>query len=1339
MRAFFDRIQKLNAKLFARLRGRLAIVAVVLIATSLANGVAAYAQPPGPMMRREAKPIPSDRYYRGVELIHAGRFSDAVRFYQNEINNGMKIGASLWIDSICYYAMMGEAYYRAGALDDALKQYNSALSLATAFPSWTAKVTYTTGVAQSPKGAAPWGASRRASPLGIFPSRATILIGEGETAVHKQLGVRSEQRAIPIDPIEIFRCIALSMRRRVEIIGPLAPFDPMSAQLMEAFRNRAVAPNHWSNAMFDVIWAYALEACDKTPSAVKRLNDALLAAGQCDHNLTGAALYELGEIFLKSNKLREAAECYYEASISAYHYGDALLVEEALRKYSNASKALRRGAADPVVENAYLWAKTRKNDVLLRSSFGLELVEDLIYSGKLKTATSGLNSIDAMMRGEMRSTRAADRWNYLKALSFYAVGDMKEGDAFLARVVEGEKSRSTWARHLMKLDEHVKRGLATNGLLTPRNAIDLYEYLLREPTVVDWAARPTESLAIQMIAPIDSFERYFGLLLDRDLKDRAFEVAERIRRERFFATQTYGGRLISLRYILTCDDALATPSIRAARESLLFEYPDFSDAMKAIDMVNRELDELPTIVVESDQKKRQTALFDQLEQLSERQEALLRFIAAGRVRIPYVFPPVYSVDEIQKRLPKDTAILAFISAEGQTYGFMIGKENFDAWRIGATAQLGDAIAIFLKTIGVSEGVKQIEASELAAAHWKSQGAKLREIILGASDVEADRFNIVFSKLVVVPDANLWYLPFEALCLPKFASDAEDEEEGAEALDAPDADAANNENPAENPEGEAEGEPNPENEVDIDAAYLDDEADGDESDPTADEAPADEEPAEGDDGAAEEPADAADDEDAPVVTEEPIEAAPVKRKSKAARMRDQLQAYEDSLISMLEAPEFTIRYSATASLALPNAIGRNAHVETTVIASSIFPHEKSETVEAAVERLANAVPKTVVAAPKTMDPIPGAIFASRARRLVVWEEIVANDWNWAPIVLGKNRAGNSVSAWIASPWGAPRLIVIPALRTRGENLAKNGGVGSELFLPILAMQASGADAMLLSRWRTGGRSCYDLTRDFVAGYEKEPVADAWKRAANDLIARDVVPEEEPRLRKLGLSEEIPKYDSPFWWAGYMLVDSGEAVSAEELERLDEDAVKKAEDENALLEGGNGEKVGEGADPNAQPGAVQGKETATGADADATNAGSESGKDDSGLDDDAPFNLGPTPIKDEELERLDEEGDDFFAPDDDAAPSAPTVAPQLTAPADDPKVDVAPELDDDPTPAKPEAKEEPKDVPKDFEKDAPKDSPKDSPKEDSPKDDGKSSAATEKKSSGRLTLKGKGKSK
>ena len=1298
----------------------LAAVALLAFAPNI------YAQPPRGMDRPPRgmeRPIPSPRYYDGVRFIEAGDFTGAVQFYRGELKNAVRIGPELWIDSICYYAMIGEACYQAGDLNEALVNYNSAMTIAMAYPNWIGRVTFTTGVTQAPKGPAPWGPSRRRTPLGVFPAKATILIGDKITDERlKQGGLITEQKAIPIDPIEILRCTALCIRRRTEILGPLAPFDPTSQQILETFRTRAVPPNHWAISWLDVIWGLALNQCDKTTSAVSSLSSALVMAGAYDHTLTGQALFELGNIFLKENKIREAAECYYEASIAAFHYGDNLLVEEAIRNYSNASKALGRGRNDPVVNLAYRWAKTLPGAQLLTSSFGLELVEEFIYQGKYNLATSGLAALDKTMRATagrgLRQSRAADRWNYLNALLFYANGEIRDGDEALAKVVEGAKVRSPWALQLMRLDNYVKKGLSSTGALTPRNAADLYEYLLREPTVVDWAVRPTDALSIQMIAPPAAYERWFCILIDRDLKDKAFEVAERVRRERFFRTQTFGGRLLSLRYILMADEELTTPSIRNARQTLLFEFPDLEELTN---------DWTP---------RRRATGTERLAVVSVKQEAIMRFIAAGRVRIPYVFPPVYKVEEVQKRMPPDTAILSFIDAEGQTYGFMIGKDNLDAWRIGGTRQVAGAVSTFLRTIGLTEGTRQVAAADLAEAHWKSQGAKLREIVLGAQDVDADRFNIIFSKLVVVPDGALWYLPFEALCLPAMASEVEevdaDEEETPTDAKTGVLQSSDAVNGVETQEDGAEKENAEEEESDLDSVYraTEEEEDQIEQEEEVKETFSKEL------NESEDPKEETEDDSKEVKTETEAAPEPKKRKPRSAREREELEQYEATLIPMIQASELTIRYSATVSLALPNALGRNAFVETTVAAGVSYPREPAERMEAAVDRFATAIPKTEAFRIGSL-PIPGSIYAARLKRLVVFNEIQGDIWNWEPVTPGKTRGGSRVSDWIAAPWGAPRLFVAPSLRTYAENALKNGGDGSELFLPILAMQASGADGMLLSRWRTGGRSAYDLATDFVKNYESEPTADAWKHAALKLMQRDVVVEEEPRLRKLGRSESTPKYDSPFWWAGYMVVDSGESVKLEELDQLDEENVQKAKEEQALLKDGKAEALEdqpddgtENSDPNAKQTDENGEETEDGVVVPRFvnkngDAGKTDGKDG---DEEDSFELDPKAIDDEDIEKMDEEGDDFFASDEDEEEEKP-------APKEEPKADdeeSEPDLEEDEglsTEDGPEAEGDSKEEPK---ADDAKGDSKEEPKAASPKkSDGKATSAK----SGKVTLKSK----
>ena len=61
-------------------------------------------------------------------------------------------------------------------------------------------------------------------------------------------------------------------------------------------------------------------------------------------------------------------------------------------------------------------------------------------------------------------------------------------------------------------------------------------------------------------------------------------------------------------------------------------------------------------------------------------------------------------------------------------------------------------------------------------------------------------------------------------------------------------------------------------------------------------------------------------------------------------------------------------------------------------------------------------------------------------------------------------------------------------------------------------ASGARTVLLSRWRTGGQSSYDLVREFAQELPHTSPADAWQRAV--LLAADtrLNLEAEPRVKK-----------------------------------------------------------------------------------------------------------------------------------------------------------------------------------------------------------------------------------
>ena len=86
-------------------------------------------------------------------------------------------------------------------------------------------------------------------------------------------------------------------------------------------------------------------------------------------------------------------------------------------------------------------------------------------------------------------------------------------------------------------------------------------------------------------------------------------------------------------------------------------------------------------------------------------------------------------------------------------------------------------------------------------------------------------------------------------------------------------------------------------------------------------------------------------------------------------------------------------------------------------------------------------------------------------------------------------------------------------------------------------STGARTVLISRWRTAGQTSYALVREFAQELPHTSAADAWQRAVQLAGDNPLEGDAEPRVRKSSSSGETVKADHPFFWAAYLLVDSG----------------------------------------------------------------------------------------------------------------------------------------------------------------------------------------------------------
>lgn len=709
------------------------------------------------------RPIPDESYYAGRRALAQGETEAAEQIFQDALADATKVGPVRWIDSICYYAMYGEILFQYGDLAGALEAFESAIDLYLQNRDWLGRVNYPIGPTHRVRIAAPWGTGERPVPVGVFPTGANIVLGDVITKERlRQGGMMAQQEMHRIDPVAILRSTALAIRRRNELLGPLTPYDRRSAELVNCFSTRAVAPNHWSVTWLDVLFGMALQSVGKLSEAENILSKSLLMGGQFDHSLTASALLSLGDGYLNAGKASEAAVCFHEASVAAFQYGEFAEAAEGIEKFAASSRVENRRAAENAMESGLTWAATNRQAASLRLVFLFETAENLIAARRFPEAKRRLNAAaEQMNRLSLATSRWADRLNRLNALLYYAAGEIEAGNQSLNRAMDGAAIHSTRIFQTQTLGRFVQGG--NDWGLTPRTESELYEALLRPADAVDWGAFPTETLAFETMLGSEPFENWFVLLTARDLSDSAFEIAERTRQVRYHSALEYGGRPMAIRYLLETPPAKLIDSFRTLRQSLLDEYPVLAESVKTAADLRSKLMQLPILPGEKDDEHR--ALLNQFYAAANTSEAQIRFIMADRVFVPELFPPQYAAADYQSVLPWDGTLLTFFQARGEYYGFLLTPEIFEQWHVGPASAVQGRVADFLKSIAVTDGSRAKPLKDLTSDGWKKRGSDLLNRLLGDVSSKAARFQVQFKRLTVVPDGVLWYLPFEALCLP----------------------------------------------------------------------------------------------------------------------------------------------------------------------------------------------------------------------------------------------------------------------------------------------------------------------------------------------------------------------------------------------------------------------------------------------------------------------------------------------------------------------------------------------------------------------------------------------
>ncbi len=248
----------------------------------------------------------------------------------------------------------------------------------------------------------------------------------------------------------------------------------------------------------------------------------------------------------------------------------------------------------------------------------------------------------------------------------------------------------------------------------------------------------------------------------------------------------------------------------------------------------------------------------------------------------------------------------------------------------------------------------------------------------------------------------------------------------------------------------------------------------------------------------------------------------------------------------------IRMAPTVGLAVGQTQPWRRVQRTAIVGQEVLPGDSDEE---KAEVLASL--KQVVENPTELpepSPVPTPLLGSLCETLIVLNDVeleLSKPLGWSPISQGRRSKQSSLSHWLTLPQFGPQRIIMPAARNvaeRGGKIAKRKSAGApagtEIFMASCGLMSTGAQTILLSSWRVGGDATLELTREFLQELPFTTASSAWQRSVQLAMEMPLIPEQQPRVKvKKKKADAELTAAHPFFWAGYVLIDSGAPASTE----------------------------------------------------------------------------------------------------------------------------------------------------------------------------------------------------
>lgn len=697
-------------------------------------------------------------YYTASDFFADGQIAQAAIVLEAALSQSRMVNNQRGIDSVPPMVKMGECFWEQCDIGMALEKFDAALQISLMSQRWLSLLKPSTGNirAESRIREVPWAVNTRGTQMGAYNEAWPIALGSSDVLLETAAGQGVAGKVVAIDALEILRCQAMALRRRFQLLGPLAKHNPLTRPLLDAFSVNVTGQSEAIQSAMNVCRALAGLGTGERIASTQLLIRNLSLSNGMDHPLSAIALLTLADLAIDSNEVLVAEERAIEASIVAARSGQMDHLAEAVEYLSKAGFADGHDAViGKMLQQIVQWSLTKSRMVTIRGQ--VEFARLSALAGEVDTAKKQSNNATTMLLPkQVVMPRAESVVRYVQARVAFLEGNILEGiEKLFESVAYMRNNKGIGSPTLFQLDLAVQ--LTINKALEEPVAEAVLGQLLRSPSAGHWRVHPLEQLDWLMVDKTEAC----NVLLDIQIRTRNdSELAAALDdsvRNRVRRLNELESRVFDLKILFHGDNRFVGNTAEASQ--LRKKVPIVDQNVAKIQQLLAPLQAKPKWDLrkwtEDDTRRWESAI-----RLSATQESLLWAAAISPLVVAESFPPRHAQESLIKSLRPKDAVVMFASHGTSMRGLLYVSGKWRTWEVADFASLErqtvNLLSELLELRNRDGNQREVQKSWGLARRIEIRNHLFPKEVW-ASLIAAERW-------IVVPDASLWYLPLETLPL-----------------------------------------------------------------------------------------------------------------------------------------------------------------------------------------------------------------------------------------------------------------------------------------------------------------------------------------------------------------------------------------------------------------------------------------------------------------------------------------------------------------------------------------------------------------------------------------------